>query len=278
MNMIAIIITIVLITLILATPKIAKALYVEKETYKIIRIATITISVIIALIVWSLQTIRIIPTGEIGVKTTFGVVSGRAKEGFNLISPWEDIIPMNTKIQKQSFVDLSASTKDSQMITNIDIDINYKLNSDKAEELYASTGQNYQDILMSPILTQLIKDRLALYNAENLVSERNKIVTDLTEQLKENLQYYGVDILEVSLINYDFSPEFSAALERKAVAAKDIETANNEQEKAKIEAETNKIKTQQLSEPVLMEKLIEAIKNGHGTYIIDTSNLSISVK
>lgn len=233
---------------------------------------------LVSLVVLAINTIRIVPTGEVGVKTSFGVVSGRANEGFNLIAPWEQIVSMNTKIQKQSFTELSASTKDAQSISNISIDVNYKLNPEKAEEIYATVGENYQTTLISPLLTQNIKDRLALYNAENLVTERNKIVDDITTQLQENLSGYGIDVVAVSLVNYDFSPDFNSALERKAVAAKEIETARNNQEKAKVEAETNRIKTEQLTEAVLMEKLIDAIRNGNGTYVIDTSNLSISVR
>lgn len=233
---------------------------------------------LVSLIVLAVNTVRIVPTGEVGVKTAFGVVSGRANEGFNLIFPWEEIISMNTKIQKQSFTELSASTKDAQSISNINIDVNYRLIPEKAEEVFSTVGEGYNDTLISPLLTQFIKDRLALYNAESLVTERNKIVDDITEQLKTNLQDYGIEVVAVSLVNYDFSPDFNAALERKAVAQKEIETAKNTQEKAKVEAETNRIKSEQLTEPVLMEKLIDAIKNGNGTYIIDTSKLSISVK
>lgn len=238
----------------------------------------IPVGIVIVLVLLGFATIRIVPTGLVGVKTSFGVVSGRANEGFNLIAPWEQVIGMNTKIQKRSFEDLSASTKDAQSITNIDIDVNYKLMPEKAEEIYATVGDNYQDTLISPLLTQFIKDRLALYNAESLVIERNKIVEDITVQLKENLSGYGIDVVAVSLVNYDFSADFNSALERKAVAAKEIETAKNNQEKAKVEAETNRIKTEQLTQAVLMEKLIDAIKNGNGTYVIDTSNISIGVK
>lgn len=233
---------------------------------------------LVSLIILAINTIRIVPTGEVGVKTAFGVVSGRANEGFNLIAPWEGIISMNTKIQKQSFTDLSASTKDAQSISNINIDVNYRLIPEKTEEVFSTVGEGYNDTLISPLLTQFIKDRLALYNAESLVTERNKIVDDITEQLKTNLNDYGIEVVAVSLANYDFSPDFNAALERKAVAQKEIETAKNTQEKAKVEAETNRIKSAQLTEPVLMEKLIDAIRNGNGTYIIDTSKLSISVK
>lgn len=249
-----------------------------KEIGKKCKLPVWVTTIFLILVLIATATIRIVPTGEVGVKTVFGVVSGRAGEGLNLTAPWEGIISMNTKIQKQSFTELSASTKDAQSISNISIDVNYKLNPEKAEEIFATVGENYQGTLISPLLTQFIKDRLALYNAESLVTERNKIVDDITVQLQENLKEYGVDIVAVSLVNYDFSPDFNSALERKAVAAKEIETAKNNQEKAKVEAETNRIKTEQLTDAVLMEKLIDAIRNGNGTYIIDTSNLSISVK
>lgn len=236
------------------------------------------VGMVALLFIWGIGTIRILPTGIVGVKTSFGVVSGRANEGLNFVAPWEEIISMNTKIQKQSFTQLSASTKDSQLISNINIDVNYSLNPEKAEEIYSRVGTAYQETLIAPLLTQFIKDRLALYDAENLVSERNKIVDDITAQLQENLKDYGIQIVAVSLMNYDFSAEYASALERKAVAVKEVETAKDNQEKAKVEAETNRIKTEQLTDAVLMEKLIDAIRNGNGTYIIDTSNLSISVR
>ena len=285
--MIQIIITVILVLLAPFIPKIIAAIRDDriaenneklKEASKQYRLPVGLIIGLVSLILIATATIRVVPTGEVGVKTVFGVVSGRASEGLNIIAPWEDIVGMNTKIQKQSFTELSASTKDAQSISNINIDVNYKLNPDKAEEIYANVGLDYQSTIISPLLTQFIKDRLALYNAESLVTERNKIVEDITAQLQENLRDYGVDVVAVSLVNYDFSADFNSALEKKAVAAKEIETAKNNQEKAKIEAETNRIKTGQLTEAVLMEKLIDAIRNGNGTYIIDTSNLSISVK
>lgn len=256
--MIQIIITLVLVLLAAFTPKIVAAIldgdtaeYIKKTT-KLYTLLAWSITGVVSLILIATAVIRIIPTGEVGIRTVFGVVSGRANEGLNIIAPWEGIVSMNTKIQKQSFTELSASTKDAQSISNINIDVNYKLNPNKAEEIYAKVGLDYQATLISPLLMQFIKDRLALYNAESLVTERNKIVDDITAQLQENLKDYGVDILAVSLVNYDFSADFSSALEKKAVAAKEIETAKNNQEKAKIEAETNRIKTSQLTEAVLM--------------------------
>lgn len=282
-----IILTVLILAVVFAAPSIVgffAEVFCDKEKTeankikRMVKMPSFIIGAIALLFVWGLGIIRVLPTGTVGVKTSFGVVSGRANEGLNFIAPWEEIIPMNTKIQKQSFTQLSASTKDSQLISNINIDVNYSLNPEKAEEIYSRVGTAYQETLIAPLLTQFIKDRLALYDAENLVSERNKIVDDITTQLQENLKDYGIQIVAVSLVNYDFSAEYASALERKAVAVKEVETAKDNQEKAKVEAETNRIKTEQLTDAVLMEKLIDAIRNGNGTYIIDTSNLSISVR
>jgi regulator of protease activity HflC (stomatin/prohibitin superfamily) len=276
--MVFLMLTILSIIGVCVAPTIIEECSMEKDAKKKYRPYVWLAAVLVILVSGAFSTIRVISTGEVGVKTSFGVVSGRANEGFNFIAPWEKIIPMNTKIQKKSFTALSASTKDSQLISNISIDVNYKLNPEKAEEIYSTVGESYDETLISPLLTQFIKDRLALFDAEDLVTERNKIVEDLTSQLQNNLKDYGIDIVAVSLVNYDFSADFSSALERKAVAAKEIETAKNEQERAKVEAETNRIKSEQLTEAVLMDKLIDAIRNGNGTYIIDTNNLSIGVR
>lgn len=301
MLVVSILLVVVALGIIIGCPLRVKALeggYLEKKRYesdedykkrlaevkaakepevRFVKIFSFTIAAFLILVALAISTVRFVPTGEVGIKTSFGTVSGRADEGLNLIAPWEEITPMNIRIQKQSFKGLSASTKDAQAISNIDIDVNYRLNPEKAEEVYSTIGKDYNDTLISPLLTQYIKDRLAVYNAESLVTERNKIVDDITSQLQGNLKDYGVDVVAVSLVNYDFSKDFNAALEKKAVAQKEIETAKNAQEKAKVEAETNRIKAEQLTEPILMEKLIDAIRNGNGTYVVDTNNMAIGI-
>ena len=82
------------------------------------------------------------------------------------------------------------------------------------------------------------------------------------------MEDYGITISSVSINNFDFSEEYNASIERKAVAEQNALAAAQELEKEKIEAEkklvkaeaekkANEMKQQTLTDNIIKEKFIE---------------------
>lgn len=211
-----------------------------------------------------------VSTGEIGIKTRWGkVVSTNLNEGLQLKAPWEEIIKMNIKVQKyENEVGLSSSSKDLQVINNVIVAVNYQLEGTKAVDLYRSVGENYGDTILLPAIQESVKSVISQYTAEESVTKRSEIANDITDNLNTKVNEYGINIVSVAIKNFDFSAEYNNAIEQKAVAEQQVLTAKQQQEKARVEAETKKIQAegeaqanQQLEKSLTREILIDEFIN-----------------
>lgn len=206
-----------------------------------------------------------IKTGEIGIKTRFGkIVGNTTNEGIVFKSPLDKINKINVKVQKYENNDaLSTSTKDMQIVNNIKVSINYQIDGKKAVELYKTVGTNYKETVLEPAIQETIKAVISQYTSEELVTKRSEISLDINETLDERINKYGINSVSVAINNFDFSDAYNQAIEQKAVAEQEVETSKNQLEKAKVDAETKKVKAQgeaeanKLLEQSLTKEIIE---------------------
>lgn len=232
-----------------------------------------------------------IKTGEIGVKTRFGKIVGTTtNEGIIWKSPIDKVNKINIKVQKyENDNALDTSTKDMQVVNNIKVAINYQIDGTKAVALYKTVGKKYEQIVLEPAIQETVKGVISKYTSEELVTKRSEISLNINTTLNEKLSQYGIKSVAVSINNFDFSEAYNQAIEKKAVAEQEVQTSKNQLEKAKIDAETKKVKAQgdaeandvlnkTLTKEILIEKWIEkwdgsTPKVSGGNNMIDISEL-----
>lgn len=187
-----------------------------------------------------------IKTGEIGIKTKFGkIVSTTTNEGIVWKSPLEKIQKINIKVQKyENETSLETSTKDMQVVNNINVAVNYKVDGESAIDLFKQVGSQYKEIILEPAIHETIKSVISQYTAEELVTKRSEVALQINEVLNDKLNAYGISSVSVAINNFDFSATYNQAIENKVVAEQEAETAKNQLEKAKVEAETKKVVAQ----------------------------------
>lgn len=187
-----------------------------------------------------------IKTGEIGIKTKFGkIVSTTTNEGIVWKSPLEKIQKINIKVQKyENETSLETSTKDMQVVNNINVAVNYKVDGESAIDLFKQVGSQYKEIILEPAIHETIKSVISQYTAEELVTKRSEVALQINEVLNDKLNTYGISSVSVAINNFDFSVTYNQAIENKVVAEQEAETAKNQLEKAKVEAETKKVVAQ----------------------------------
>lgn len=211
-----------------------------------------------------------IKTGEIGIKTRFGkIVSSTKNEGIIFKNPIDKIEKINIKVQKYENKDvLSTSTKDLQIVNNIKVSINYKIDGNKVTELYKKVGTSYKETILEPAIQETIKAVISKYTAEELVTKRSEVSLDINNTLNERIKEYGINSTSVAINNFDFSDTYNQAIEQKAVAEQQVQTSKNQLEKAKVEAEkkiveaeatnkANELLKQNTTDEVLMKQFIE---------------------
>lgn len=211
-----------------------------------------------------------VKTGEIGIKTRFGkIIGSTTNEGIVFKSPIDNIEKINIKVQKYENKDnLTTSTKDMQIVGNIKVSINYQINGVEAVNLYKTVGINYGTTILEPAIQETIKSVISKYTSEELVTERSEISLDINNTLDKRIKKYGINSVSVAINNFDFSQSYNQAIEKKAVAEQEVETSKNKLEKAKIDAETKKVKAQgdaeankllenSLTKEIIQQKFIE---------------------
>lgn len=211
-----------------------------------------------------------IKTGEIGIKTKFGkIVNTTKNEGIIFKSPLDKVEKVNIKVQKYENKDLlSTSTKDMQIVNNIKVSINFRIDVNKVTDLYKRVGIEYKSTVLEPAIQETIKAVISKYTAEELVTKRSEISLDINNTLNERIKIYGINSVSVAINNFDFSEAYNQAIEQKAVSEQNVLTAQQELEKAKVEAEkkiveaeatnkANELLKQNVTDEVLMKQFIE---------------------
>ncbi|MCK9370046.1 prohibitin family protein [Candidatus Dojkabacteria bacterium] len=178
-----------------------------------------------------------IPAGYRGVVLTLGKPSPVATgEGLNFKVPLvQSVVKMDTRTQKYES-DLSAASSDLQDVFT-KIAINYHLSPDSAVEVYRGIGTNYAEKIIFPLEQESNKASTAQYVAADLVKKREEVRTKMENLLREKLAPRGIVIESISIVDFKYSPIFSAAVENKVTAEQNALAAKNKLEQIKYEAE-----------------------------------------
>lgn len=202
---------------------------------------------------------RIVPVGSVGVRTFCGKVTGDvAEEGIRMTFPpfIAGIKKMDAKIQKVD-LELEGSTKDLQTVRMM-IVLNIRLDKSKAPEVYRNFNQEYVERIVKPNMAEVYKAVGAKYNAEELITKRDQVSTEIVEEAKEILTGYGIIVERVSIAQFDFSETFDEAVEAKVTAEQAAQKAKNELERVRFEAQQAEEKAKGEANAILEKARAEA--------------------
>jgi len=178
-----------------------------------------------------------VPVGYRGIGLRLGGVTGRVySEGMNFRVPLiEGSKIIEIRVQKEQ-VAVSAASRDLQSVSSV-IAVNFALKEDKVINLYQSVGENYKERLISPAIQESVKSVTARFTAEELITKRADVSDQILQELRSRLGEYGLQITDLNIVDFDFSPSFNQAIEQKVTAEQDALAAKNKLERVKFEAD-----------------------------------------
>lgn len=221
----------------------------------------------------------IVPAGKVAVVETFGKVAERPLEpGVNLINPLSQTIDFSTRLK--DIKETVSATSSEGLNLDLDVSLQYKIDSQKAGEVYKNIGVDEEEILISRFRS-IIRQITATYEAKDVYGEkRQEIASRLRQELRQQLNPLGFIVEETLLRKVILPPKIQAAIQQKIEAEQDsqrqefinrkkrqelefeLEKATKEAERKKIEAqgiaEAQKLISQNLSASILELKAIEA--------------------
>ncbi|HRU40132.1 MAG TPA: SPFH domain-containing protein, partial [Candidatus Goldiibacteriota bacterium] len=114
-----------------------------------------------------------------------------------------------------------------------------KRDPEKVNVIYQTIGDE-NDVLgdiMHPAINEVIKAACAKRNAEAILVEREILKKDVDDAFKLRMEKYGIIVVDINLVSFDFSKEFNAAIEAKQVAEQEAKKALYIAKKAEAEAQ-----------------------------------------
>ena len=227
----------------------------------------------------------IVNAGERGVLMQFGKVQNQVlDEGIHPILPVVTSVKrLSVRVHKNSF-QADAASKDLQKITT-ELAINWHIDPTKANKIFQQVGDEEQIVngIITPAVSEVLKAATAKKTAEQIITIRTKLKEEIDNNLRNRLAAYSLIVDDVSLVNFAFSPEFSRAIESKQIAEQEAkqaefiakkatQEAQAEINRAKGQAEAQRLQRQTLTPDLLQKQAIEkwdghfpTVMGGNGT-------------
>jgi prohibitin 2 len=210
---------------------------------RLVKPAIAVIFIAILVVGLGIISVRIIPTGSKGIVLTWGGVTGVVDPGLTFITPFaQTIVLMDMTIQKSETTENAASADLQEVSTTVAV--NYQLNPAFVDVIYKTLRTDYEALVINPNIQESIKAATAMFTAEELITRRPEVKLKFDEVLSQKLTPYHIQVLSVSITNFEFSKQFAQAIEAKVVAAQRALEAKNKLEQIRYEAQVQVIEAE----------------------------------
>jgi prohibitin 2 len=201
----------------------------------IVVLAVIAIVIIAILVTGS---VKIVDAGYRGVLLTFGAVdtSRSLDEGIHFVVPVRDNV-VQMEVRTQRITEDAASASGDLQDVRTQVALNYHLDPDNSQNVYKELGPEYADRVIVPAIQESVKQVTARFNAEELITQRESVKTEIEQQIRARLATYNIIVDAISITEFEFSPEFVRAVEAKVAAQQRALQAQNELRRIEIEAQ-----------------------------------------
>ena len=227
--------------------------------------------------------------GDVKVLIDFGgnIAGSSSETGFHLKAPWQSIVTYDIRNNVISFVadgeeDYTGGSANGPQVTvndssgtkaNIDIQVNYSLDPSKAIELYENYGtqENFVRAIAAVDARSIPREVSGQFDTITMLTNRGEFTNAVEEALKEKWEPLGLSIEQISVQEIRYADTITDAYANAQQAEVEKQKAENEKEVAKVEAEkkviesqgeadANRILNESLTDNVIAEHYIEALK------------------
>ncbi|AIF46169.1 prohibitin family protein [Dyella japonica] len=194
-------------------------------------VRNLIVSVVALVLIASFWPFRTVPTGSRGVLTQFGAIKKIEPEGLVVVPPWQKLALFSIRAEEAQIDEADGSTSDTQPV-KVSLTVRYSIQTDRVSEVYEKYSHNGD--LSSYVQTatqEVFKAVTARYSAPDLIAKRSQVSIDINQALKEKLNMYGAQVINIDMRNFSFSDTYMHAINEKVT-----------QEQLRLAAE-NKVRT-----------------------------------
>ena len=241
------------------------------------------IAVLVLLVILLYASVAYVPAGSVGVLTLWGRVTGEVlPEGTHLVNPFKGNNTLS--IRTQELKETASVPSDEGLVMTLDTSLLFRLNPERAADVYQKIGPTYIDVVVEPNMRSAIRSVTAAHSASALYTGgREEVAQKIYEELVRQLSARGVEVQSVLLRDIQLPQMLKTSIEAKQQAEQDslrmafvLQKEKQEADRKRIEAQGvrdfQQTVSQGISQQLLEWKGIEATQK-----LADSNNAKIVI-
>jgi len=182
--------------------------------------------------------VQIVDAGHRGVLLHWNAVDVTVPpldEGLHFVVPFQDQV-VNMEVRTLKFVKATSSASKDLQTVSTEVTVNYHPSPNSVNILFKEVGLDYQNRIITPAVEEVVKQVTANYNAEELITKRPQVKSDIESEINVRLTTYNIITDVISITDFQFSALFSSAIESKVEAEQKAQKAENDLLRIEVEA------------------------------------------
>ena len=216
--------------------------------FALFRSRLLKIATVVLILLLLMASVTSIPTGNVGVLTLFGRVTGDILgEGIHLINPLKSVQKLS--VQTQSVKESANTPSNEGLMLALDTSLLFRLDRTKAAQVYQTVGENYAEKIVEPTLRAAIRASTSSHSANALYTNARELVQQQIQgELTTQLAARGVIVEAVLLRDVQLPAMLKSSIEAKQQAEQDALRMSFILQKEKQEAERKRIEAQGIAD------------------------------
>ena len=202
------------------------------------KIVVIAIAVLVIIGVTVAGAVQIVDAGHRGILLHWNAVDTSTlplDEGLHFVTPFADSV-VNMEVRTLKYVkSTSSASRDLQTVSTA-VTVNYHPAPNSVHFLFKEVGMDYENRIIQPAIEEVVKQVTANYNAEELITKRPQVKSDIESAISERLIDFNIVTEVVSITDFQFSSLFASAIESKVEAEQKAFRAENDLLRIEVEA------------------------------------------
>jgi len=183
--------------------------------------------------------VQIVDAGNRGVLLHWNavdIVTPPLDEGLHFVTPFQDQV-VNMEVRTLKFVKATSSASKDLQTVSTEVTVNYRASPESVNTLYKEVGLDYQNRIIAPAVEEVVKQVTANYNAEELITKRPQVKSDIETAIEHRLNVFHIITEVTSITDFQFSALFAKAIESKVEAEQKALKATNDLKRIQVEAQ-----------------------------------------
>lgn len=162
------------------------------------------------------KSVQTVPASHIAHTNLFGNIgTNKMDSGLHFINPLASLIILPLLTSNFS-TDIDVATNEGLSLS-VQVNTIYRLNEDKARDVYLKCRLNYEEVLIKPLIEATLRNTMASYEAKALYSDktRNEIKRRLDGEIKHKLEEHGIFVTDVLVNKIRLPSQLQQSIEQK---------------------------------------------------------------